>query len=312
MKNINFSDEELLDLKSFYYEELDKINRRMNIIRGFLKKLDDVSTTESEPSINKPPKEKPIAKPMQSKKLKTENPVEVEKQAAASKPANKKPGRRPKKEQQSNISVKELREMITAKKAEALKVKKIAKNNRMKNDSLPITIVKAQKMEKTAKEIKVKTPKEVKVKTPKEVKVKALKEVKVKAPKEVKFKDPKVNTSAKPVKNITKKTTDAISEVKLGRKSKWGAFIFEILKAKQMPLTAAALTDLALKHFNLSGNNMEQTRIAVAGVLSKLSRHEKKLVPYAVKGVRGKSFCLPEWFDNKGKLKNTINSKILK
>lgn len=39
MKKITFTDEEVNELKAFYYEELDRITRRMEVIKSFLAKL---------------------------------------------------------------------------------------------------------------------------------------------------------------------------------------------------------------------------------------------------------------------------------
>lgn len=82
----------------------------------------------------------------------------------------------------------------------------------------------------------------------------------------------------------------------------WYSFIKEVLDKQRRILTAKELTLFAMKNLELPANETKKTRAKLSSALSKLERKEKMLKSIQKDKVVGRSYGLPEWFDDSRQL----------
>ena len=264
MKNIPFTESELKQIKEFYSQELDKLEKRTSEVKNLLKKFDSADKVEKATTVES--KEVKV----QAKKSGRKNATTVK---ADSKPA----------EVASSVPVKSTKKVKTAKVAKEKAAPK-AKNVKAKKavKAAPVATANAAKPAKSVKPVKAaKAPKASKAAKP----AKATKVVK----------SAKASKPAKTDKGTTKREFS-------GRKANWSEFIINLLKSNNQLLPSRFFVDAAMKRNNLTEKDFIKTRGLIATKLSDMFKNTKTLMLFEQPGKKGGLYGLPEWFDEKGNL----------
>lgn len=95
-----------------------------------------------------------------------------------------------------------------------------------------------------------------------------------------------------------------------GEKVKWVDLITSIFKANNALMQANTLTTEAMKKLGLPEVEKDRTRMAVATNLTKLTKHDKKIVKYTREGDKVAYYGLAEWFNEDGSLKNEFKERF--
>ncbi|WGK64425.1 hypothetical protein [Croceiramulus getboli] len=99
---------------------------------------------------------------------------------------------------------------------------------------------------------------------------------------------------------------------KRGRKSVWGKFIMDRLKATQIPLSYDQMTNHAMVVKKLAPSEKDKTKRAISSAAFNLRKNAEKIDTYGIKGSREKYLVLSSWLDDKGQLEDKYKSKIAK
>jgi hypothetical protein len=85
-------------------------------------------------------------------------------------------------------------------------------------------------------------------------------------------------------------------------KYNWQGFIKDTLENKKRVLNLSEFVNVALKHFELKNSEKSRTKANLAPVLTKLVRKDKTLKTTLQRGKNGRSYGLKAWFDESGNL----------
>lgn len=95
-----------------------------------------------------------------------------------------------------------------------------------------------------------------------------------------------------------------------GEKVKWVDLITSIFKTNNALMQANTLTVEAMKKLGLPEVEKDRTRMAVATNLTKLTKHDKKIVKFTREGDKVAYYGLAEWFNEDGSLKNEFKERF--
>lgn len=114
----------------------------------------------------------------------------------------------------------------------------------------------------------------------------------------------KVSTKRVAKNKTSKKTRKPIVNKGSGKnKVKWNDFVINTIKERNAPILSSELSEIALKHFDVSEADVPKVKRVISGALSKLVTMENKLIAQKLPDSRVKKYGLVEWFDAKGNLK---------
>ncbi len=95
-----------------------------------------------------------------------------------------------------------------------------------------------------------------------------------------------------------------------GEKIKWVDLITSIFKTSNALMQANTLTIEAMNKLGLPEVEKDRTRMAVATNLTKLTKHDKKIVKYTREGDKIAYYGLAEWFNEDGSLKDEFKERF--
>jgi len=110
--------------------------------------------------------------------------------------------------------------------------------------------------------------------------------------------------------NVSIKGKGVTGVSKRGRKSKWGAYIKDVLSKGQVPMTYEGLVESAMKDFKLPETKKASTRQAIISSTYRLRNMHDDLRTFAMKGSRIKFVALDDWFSPNGKILSEFSSRI--
>ncbi|PIP53943.1 MAG: hypothetical protein COX07_07970, partial [Bacteroidetes bacterium CG23_combo_of_CG06-09_8_20_14_all_32_9] len=121
------------------------------------------------------------------------------------------------------------------------------------------------------------------------------------------YKKKLTSTTAKP----KPKPKPQIAVIKKGIHSRpkpiWAPFVLNTIKEHNTLLQRKDLANIAVTKLKIDYN---KARESVSSSLKEQEYHTKKLKSYVIDGITGKYYGLPEWFDNKGRLKEEYAKQI--
>lgn len=90
----------------------------------------------------------------------------------------------------------------------------------------------------------------------------------------------------------------------------WIAYVLDLLVRANKPLYVKSMTLLAMEENEIDNKMYDKTRLAVARSLSTLVKKDKKVVRYGEKGKNPGLYVLPEWMDENSKLLDVYAQKL--
>lgn len=275
MKNIPFTETEIKEIKDHYSQELDKLQKRANEIRGILGKMEGskveiISTPEPVKEKVNIKEKKNLSKKAVKVVPSTTSVAPLASNAAAG--VNKK-GRKP---------------AVKAIEKKAVKtVEKVAKKPVLKAVKPVVKPIEA-KAAKKAVVTKVVTTKESK---------RALKSAKAEIAK-AKIDSKKSESNGKKGR---KKSADS-------KKSQYESFILNLISKQGKLLSSKAIFDAVEKEFKVTAADYSKMKATVTVILSK-EKANGQLKDMNQTGTKAKLYGISEWFDDKGKLKDSSKLK---
>jgi hypothetical protein len=278
MKNIPFTENEIKEIKDHYSQELEKIQKRANEIRGIIEKMEGSKVASS--VMPEPTVEKIIDKGKRKYSRKTEKkeaslisvnePVKLPEVVAAKQKGRKK----------SSITEVPVPQQVAA------KTKGVSNK---KADVTSETKTKSTKIAKKSAITKVPISK---------VSKKALKSANA----EIKIaKTAKIVPVVSVAEKGRKKSTDS-------KKSQYESFILGIITKQGKLLTSKVIFDSVEKEFKVPAADYSKMKATVTVILSK-EKANGQLKDMAQPGTKAKLYGISEWFDNNGNLKDSSKLK---
>lgn len=295
MKNIEFTDSEIAELRNFYQQQLEKTLEKLETIKGILNKIDtDEKETEETQVTSKPPdtleidekeRTEPIT-PRPSDTLKIDKVEQIE----------------PKKRKKKVIKSKWGKFILDLLKQHDRPVKF--------DDIVEEAIYKFKIPEDKYKNVRQAITNSSFILRIRHKKTRNFKLIGEKGKycgltrwfdkngelneKYKKERIPTLTEKDTTQKEIDKKTT--------AKKPTWVPFVLNTIKENDKLLKSNTLTNIAIEKYKINESDYEKTRMNVASALSKQERESKKLKTYSKAGIKGKYYGLSEWFVNNEEL----------
>jgi len=288
MINLEFTQQQVDELKIYYNTELDKILKRANEIKEIIAKFDGKQETTMTPVVIE--KKTTLISKEKNENIKSQK-VEVDKQSRSSmildillrknKPMTIREivkGLNP----QLNISPKELKKSY---------------------NHVEQNLFKLRKVENKVRSIKKDGARE---------KLYGLIEWNNKPSKQNKpLQEEKQKNDIKTTARLSKKTTPLRiqnKELPVITYNEWANIVTGLLNKEQKLLQAKDFLPAAIKYYNVSDNRKKEIRNRLSPILTRLIRDDKTKTIKKDK-INGRLYGLPEWFDKNGELKSTFNEE---
>lgn len=296
MINIDLTLQQVEELKSFYINELDKIQNRADEIRGILEKFKIKPESVAKPQVPAIKTEIGYPRLTDGQASLWEKP-KVEKQKIIT----------PRKETDKQTKWGNMILELLQEKQKPLSIRKIVKTFE-KQINIPKTDLKKaiSGIQQSLHRLRTYNNKIQSIKRKgKKEKLYGLTEW-AKKPKIISLipevSKPNKDKNSTSRRNISKTIVKQAGKPPLNYTYNWPEFIKKILNKTKRILTAKEFLKYAMNYYNIPVSQRNNTRGKLSPALSRLEKITKTLKSFKKKGVTGRSYGLSEWFDGDGNL----------